>query len=119
MADNKTRYKKMEFMMTCALGADALFFVLYLLFAGLGIVWLKVVLAILAILLSGACLYFLYITHELLHQRSLWMSASAAAIALCILVSLVLNFPSPNPYKKDVTGQASPSSTYVWTADKL
>ena len=37
---------------------------------------------------------------ELLRHRSLWMSAGALAILVCLLISLLLNYPSPNPYKK-------------------
>jgi len=33
----------------------------------------------------------------------LWMSVSAAAVVLCLLFSLILNMPSPNPYKATET----------------
>jgi len=99
MAQRRNRYKEMERKLSYVLAADAALFVLYLLFAGLGIIWLKVTLAIIAILVSGLCLGFLYLSQELLRRRSLWMSASAAAILICILFSLILNYPSPNKYK--------------------
>lgn len=99
MAERKNRYKMMQWYMTYALIADIALFLLYLLFAGFGIIWLKAITAILAILLSGACLGFLYLTKELLNRRSLWMSTTAAAILLCTLVSLILCFPRPNTYK--------------------
>lgn len=97
MARNRNRYKQMERYMTYAMIADGVLFILYLLFAGFGITWLKVITAILAILLSGLCLYCLYMSKELLRQRSLWMTVGAAAVIICILASLVLNFPSPKP----------------------
>ena len=75
--DNNIRYKQMEQYMTYALFADAVLFILFLIFAGLGIIWLKVITAILCILLSGACLALLYLSKELLKQRSLWMSTAA------------------------------------------
>ena len=50
---------------------------------------------IVIIVISGIVLYFLFISKELLRKRSLWMTYSAACILLCILVSLVLNFPAP------------------------
>lgn len=93
----------MERYMTYALLADLVIFVLYLIAAGTGIIWLKVITAIIAILLSGLCLAFLYLSQELLRPRSLWMSAAAAAIAVCVLFSLILNFPSPSPYKQTET----------------
>ena len=95
MANKKSRYQEMEQYMTYLIIADAVLFVLYLLFAGLGIVWLKIVLAVLAILLSVLMLGYLYLTKELLNPRSLWMSAAAAAVTVCVLFSLILNFPSP------------------------
>ncbi len=97
MGGNRNRYKQMERYMTYAMIADGILFLLYLLYAGLGITWLKVIAAILAILLSGLCLYYLYISKELLRQRSLWMTVAAAAVIICILASLILNFPSPKP----------------------
>lgn len=93
------RYTERERYMTYVLCADTVLFILYLIFAGIGIIWMKVLLAILCILLSAILLGFLYLTKELLRRRSLWISAGAAAIAVCVLFSLILNFPSPNKYK--------------------
>ena len=98
MKQDNNRYKQMERYMCYSLVLDLLIFICYLSAAGNGIIWLKVILAILAIVLSGLCLAFLYLSKELLRQRSLWMSLSAAAILLCLLVSLIANFPSPNPF---------------------
>ncbi len=112
MAQSRNRYKEMERYMTYALIADAVLFVLYLICAACGIIWLKVILAILAMSLSALCLYFLYATKELLRQRSLWMSACAAAVLVCTLASLLLNFPSPNKYKNNET-TAEPLTTSV------
>ena len=114
MANNSNRYKEMERYMTMALIADAVIFVLYLIFAGTGVIWLKVILAILGIGLSGLCLAFLYLTQELLRRRSLWMSVAAAAVLVCILFSLILNFPSPNKYKKEAPEQGG-TTTCVLT----
>lgn len=92
--ENKQKvYKQLEFYMTCALIADAVLFVLYLIAAGAGIIWLKVILAILAFGLSGLCLYVLFVTKELLRQRSFWMTVASASIIICTLFSLVLRFP--------------------------
>ena len=85
------RYKEMERYMTYAILADLFLFILYLCFAS--IIWLKVILSILIIILSGGSLAYLYITKELLKQRSLWMTAAAGSILICLLFSLILNFP--------------------------
>ena len=100
MAERRSRYREMERYMSYALIIDLVVFIVFLITSGMGIIWLKVITAIVAILLSGLCLAFLFLTQELLRQRSLWMSISAGAIAICILFSLILNFPSPNPYKQ-------------------
>ena len=100
MANKPNRYKVMERYMTYGILADTAIFILYLITAGNGIGWLKVILALIGLGLSGLILWILYSSKELLKQRSLWITAGAGAIAICILFSLLLNFPSPNKYKQ-------------------
>lgn len=95
MGKNNTRYTQMQQYMTYAILANVGLFVLYLIFAGFGVIWMKAIMAILSILLSLACLGFLYLCQELMRRRSQWMSMSAAALLVCTLVSLILNYPSP------------------------
>ena len=90
------RYKESERIWAYGLIADAAVGVLYLLMAGLGVVWLKWILAIAAVLLSAAGLASLYLTGELRRHRSLYLTAGYAAVAVVILFSLILNYPSPN-----------------------
>ena len=97
MARKNNRYKEMERYMTCALIADLFLFIIYLIAAGNGVIWLKVIVSIFAFLLSLGCLGFLYLTRELMRRRSLWMTAAAASIFICIFFSLILNFPAPAP----------------------
>ena len=93
MGSNRNRYKEMEKNMTVGLIADAALFVLYLIMAAAGVIWLKVILAIFTILIALAGLGLLYLSQELLKQRSLWLSTGFFSIFLCILVSLILAFP--------------------------
>lgn len=93
MGRKKNRYRQMERFVSYSLLLDLALFVLYLLWAGLGISWLKAITAILILLLTVLILGFLYLTGELLRRRSLWMTTGASAIALCLLFSLLLNFP--------------------------
>lgn len=95
MNSKKTRYKKMEAIVTGVLCVDTVIFVAYLLFAGSGMVAMKAVTAIFALLISGAVLYFLYMTRELLRRRSIWMTLAATCIVLCLIASLILHFPAP------------------------
>jgi len=99
MADRQaqSRYKKMQNYIALALLADLVLFVLYLIVAGNGIIWLKIILFLLILAISGGCLALLYMTQELTRRRSLWMTAAAGAILICTLFSLILNYPCPNP----------------------
>lgn len=98
MSADKNRYKQMEQYMTISLIADLVLLILFLIVSAAGIIWLKVVMAIITISLSALCLLFLYYSRELLRPRSLWMTTGAAAILICLVFSLILNFPSPKPY---------------------
>ena len=111
---NQMKYQQLQWYLTFALIAAAGLFALYLVFAGFGIIWLKVITSVLAILLSFGCLAILYMRKELLRQRSLWMTTAAAAIIVCLVFSLVLNFPSPNKYKN--VG-STPTASVVMTTE--
>ena len=110
MANKPSRYKIIERYMTYALCIDAVLFILYMIAAGNGIIWLKVILTLLCFAISGALLWFLYTTKELFRQRSLWITTGAAAIIVCVFFSLILNFPSPNKYKQDKVEPAQDSA---------
>lgn len=110
--DNKKRYKTMELVLLLVLLLDLIFFITFLIGAGNGILWIKIVFSILTIIISVLCLVFLYKTGELLKQRSLWMSTAAAAILVCLLFSLILNFPSPSPYRQAEIDSPSTSSDF-------
>ena len=91
------RYQKMESIVTVALCIDAAVFLLYLIFAGVGISGLRVAAAVICILISGLLLAFLYMTRELLRKRSFWMTLAALSIIVCTMFSLLVRFPAP-PY---------------------
>ena len=95
--DNKNRYSQMEQIVTIVLACSLLLFIIYLISAGSGVIWLKVLSSIFTILSAGLCLAYLYFTAEWLKQRSLWMTAASVALVVCTLFSLILNFPCPAP----------------------
>lgn len=97
MDKRKNRYAIMEQYVTILLLALLGLFCIYLLSAGFGIIWLKLFCAVIIILASGLCLGYLYLTKELVKRRSLWMGTAAAALFVCTLFSLILNFPCPKP----------------------
>ena len=91
----RMRYKTIEKYLTYTLLADVAVFVLYLLFAGLGVVALKVITSILIIGASGLSLVYLYMIGETKKRRSRWLVLGFLCILLCLFVSLILNYPAP------------------------
>lgn len=92
---SRNRYREMENLMTKIILADVLVFILYLVCAGLGWTVLKVIAASIAIIGSGLCAGWLYITGEFGRRRSLWMVTAFICIIICVVVSLLLNYPCP------------------------
>lgn len=111
---NRRRYKELEQLMTRALLADAAVFALYLLSAGFGWTSLKVISAIIAILVSGLCLAFLYLNGEIRKRRSLWLVMGFGAVVVCLLVSLLLRYPAPSAKTPANTG-TTPSTSATAT----
>ncbi len=96
----RNRYREMESLMTKIILGDVLVFVLYLVCARLGgdiFSTLKVVTAIIAIFGSLLCVGWLYLTGEFTRRRSLWMVTAFICIVICVVVSILLNFPCPKP----------------------
>ena len=94
---NRKRYKDLERILTGVLLGDVAVFVLYLVFAGLGLVGWKITMLIIAITTCGLALGFLYLCGEFQKRRSRWLVLGFACIIVCMLVSLILNYPSPAP----------------------
>ena len=95
MGNDKNRFQALEKLMTLVLIAITAFFIFELIASANGIIWLKVILAILTAVACILCLVYLYMTRLLTQPRSLWMTTAAAAILVCLFFSLILNFPAP------------------------
>ena len=91
--DKRRNYRQLEATMTAVLLGCVASFILYLIFAGIGSIWLKVIMAIVAIGGSILSLVMLYMNQELLKQRSLWMTMGFFGVFICTVVSLIANFP--------------------------
>ena len=100
----RRRYKDIERVLTQILIADAAVFVLYMVFAGMGLIFLKVTATVLCLLASLACLALLYMTGEMKKARSRWLVLGFGSIVLCLLVSLLLNYPSPAEVVAEAVG---------------
>lgn len=97
MNEPKRSYKQLEMLMTIVLILTAVDFIIFLLFAAAGVLWVKVLTAIFAIGISVLCLIYLFLIGEWLKQRSLWLTTGFGAIAVCTIVSLICSFPCPLP----------------------
>ncbi len=91
--DNQDHFKDLEHMLSVFVLADLALFVGYLVCAATSVVIGKVLCAILALVVAGYGLWVLFNTKEILKQRSLWITFSFGAIALCTVVSLICQFP--------------------------
>ena len=97
MAKKNSRYALMERRMKVALIVALSFFILFLIASGAGTIWLKVLCGIVSTLICVLCFLVLLLTKEWLSPRSLWMSVASIALVVCILFSIILNYPSPSP----------------------
>lgn len=99
MAQNNPKrrntFRRFERILTqVILGALAVF-LLMLVAAANGIGWLKWILALAVILVSGLGTALLVAKQEHRRRRSWWILASFAALLLCTLVSLIVGYPAP------------------------
>jgi len=94
---SRNRYREMESIMSKIILADVLVFILYLVCAGFAWHVLKVITAIIAIFGSLLCVGWLYLTGEMTRRRSLWMVTAFICIVICVVISMLLNYPCPAP----------------------
>lgn len=98
----RSSFRQLEQKLTIILAADLALFVLYLITAGSGIVWLKWLIALVTVAGSAFFLFFMYLIGEVKkdRKRSHWLICAFAGIAICVIVSLICNYPSPLPTVK-------------------
>ena len=91
----KRSFKQLERLLTMVIGIHLLLFGLYLVFAIIGITWLKVIFALFGIALSILGCGFLVLIGEHKRRRSLWILCAFGSIGACILFSLLTGVPGP------------------------
>ena len=91
----RMRYKTIEKYLTYVLLADTAVFALFLLFAGIGAIALKVLTALAVIVASSLALAYLYMIGETKKRRSRWIVLGFACLLLVLFVSLILKYPAP------------------------
>lgn len=95
MENKQNRYRDLEKFLTVLIIAMLGLFVFFLVMSANGTAIGKVIaaVAIFAVALFG--LWVLRQNHELLRQRSIWMTLSFLGTLLCTLVSLLAGYPAP------------------------
>ena len=91
----KNTFRRLERMLERVIIGTLVLFLLMLVAAATGIGWLKWILAVAVILVSGAGCCLLIAKQEHKRRRSWWMLASFAGMLLCTLVSLIARYPAP------------------------
>ena len=99
MAQHKRRqknaFRRFEAVMTRAILGILALFLLMLVSAAAGIVWLRWTLGLLVIALCGLGTVLLVLKQEHRRRRSWWMLSAFLGMCLCTLVSLIVGFPAP------------------------
>lgn len=99
MAEKKRRprdtFRKLENLLTKVILGTLAAFLLMLLAASVGLGWLKILLAVPVMLVSGLGCALLVLKQEHRKRRSWWMLAAFGSLLLCTLVSLILGYPAP------------------------
>ena len=95
MEKKQPRFRQLESLLTLILYVDIALFLAYLITAALGLVVVKIILAVVAILIAAFCDWMLYCARELFRPRGLWLTCAFFSVVLCTAVSLICNFPAP------------------------
>ena len=95
MEKKQPRFRQLESLLTLILYVDIALFLAYLITAALGLVVVKIILAVVAILIAAFCEWMLYCAKELLKPRGLWLTCAFFSVIVCTAVSLICNFPAP------------------------
>ena len=95
MEKNKPRFRQLESLLTLILYVEIGLFLIYLIMSALGLVVVKIILAVLAILIAAFCEWMLYCAKELFKPRGLWLTCAFFSVIVCTAVSLICNFPAP------------------------
>lgn len=99
MANNvkKSRpgFRQLERWLTMVIAGELVLFVLMLICGGVGILWLKILLGLVLIAVSGLGCALLIMMQEFRRKRSWWLLSAFGSIALCTLVSLIAGYPAP------------------------
>ena len=91
----RSTFRNFERMMTRIILGTLVVFLLMLAAASIGIGWLKWLLAITVMLVSGLSCALLVLKQEHRRRRSRWMLAAFFSYLICTLFSLILGFPAP------------------------
>lgn len=86
-------FKQLERTLSYVVFADLVLFILMMVFSCQAILWLKIVLGILVMVLSGLGCCFLVLIEEHKKSRSWWILSAFGSLLLCALVSMITGSP--------------------------
>ena len=95
MEKKRPGFRQLESLLTLILYVDLGLFVVYLITAATGVVVLKIIFAVAAMLIALGCEWMLYCAKELFRPRGLWLTCAFFSVILCTAVSLICNYPAP------------------------
>lgn len=88
-------FRRLERMLTMVIAAETALFLLMLMVAAFGIIWLKVVLGVVILAVSAMGCGLLILMQEYRRRRSWWLLSAFGSLLLCTLVSLIAGYPAP------------------------
>jgi hypothetical protein len=95
MEKKRPGFRQLESLLALILYVDLGLFVVYLITAATGVVVLKIIFAVAAMLIALGCEWMLYCAKELFRPRGLWLTCAFFSVILCTAVSLICNYPAP------------------------
>lgn len=88
-------FRQLERILAMVIVGLAALFVLMLIVAAFGIIWLKIVLGLVIMAVSGLGCALLVLMREYRRKRSWWLLSAFGSLLLCTLVSLIVGYPAP------------------------
>ena len=90
----RKNFRSLEKDLTKVILLDLLLFLLVMALSSIGIGWLKILVGIVTIVLSGLGVLFLALIDELPRSRSRWMVVAFLCLLVCTLMSLITGSPA-------------------------
>lgn len=88
-------FRQLERLLTMVIAGETAAFLLMLTVAAFGVTWLKILLGVAVMAVSGLGCALLILMQEYRKKRSWWLLSAFGSLLLCTLVSLIVGYPAP------------------------